>query len=779
MSSSINIIDLPSSPLHATTAEGDLRDAPVVATLMDGKTRTGRLAALDGPQASLVLMGKDDNRAAIEFSRLRYLEFLTRHPVSNERHPLEQHAGDVMMPGNSQDFRITYIDDKTFSGRTRGSFVDDVGIHLFQLVGNDKVSRLFIPARVVRKYYIGQRQVASETPDHITDADDRKSTGSKLKRRKSDVNSPGHIASDAGQLGRKIDELATRSGNLVSGMRIGGMLVEEGAITESQLDDALAVQARDEARKIGEILVEMGAIRGETLFRTLAHKFGMPFALLRNFFIDITCLQMVPEDVARKYTIIPLLLHKDRLVVAMDDPANTEAITLLRFITQHKIEPAIATPDDINWAITKYYGDEHDNRTAMEAAPQAIADHNGPSMFTEPSAAESTEEQPSMARAVASFLSNTILDAIERNASDIHLIPTGSQTNLLFRIDGKLIPVRQVSRMLMPSIIGRLAVMCDLPPSPTGGPRQGRTCMLSGDTAIELRITIGPEGLSEGVIIRILNEVARMRSIRDLGLEPREHRSLMEMLTRSYSLLVVCGNRNSGKTHTLYSALRELQAMKHEIMTVETPVKYYISGIEQIQGTDLTAAFGQLKSVKPQVLMIDDLQQPKALQTAAESALNGSLVLGKLHTPNAAGAIAALCAAGVSPRLLNSTLSGVLAQHLIHINCLTCAEEESVAPDIRHSLGVDDDEVFYRGTGCPMCNHTGYLRQKPIFELLRVTTGIQELIRNNASAGEINRHATADGMQSLVDNALYLARMRKTSLSEVHRLMQETQPGSH
>jgi type IV pilus assembly protein PilB len=769
MSPTSTVIDLPISPLRSTVSEGDLHDAPVVAMLMDGKTISGRLAGLDGPRATVTLVGKENNRIPIDFSRLRRLNFINKHPVNRDKHPLEGRGGEVLMPREAQEFRIVFSDNRMLTGRTRGSFVDEIGIHLFQVIGADHISRLFIPAKVIRKYSIGHKRIEEIRPAPVkTEKPAPAASGQNPapKRRKSDSKGRKATVQDSWQLRQKLEMPDSPPGDLLASKRIGEMLVEDGIITPEQLEAALAGQKRDCGKRIGEILVGMGTVKAGEIFSALAHKFGMPFVLLRDFFIDIACLNLVPVDIARKHMLIPLLLYNDRLVIAMDDPANTEAITLLRFMTQYKIEPTIATREDIAWAIDKYYGHPA-SAVAIDEAHLATSIRQR----LKPAEQRHENDQPSMAKAISSFVGNTIIDAIERHASDIHLIPAGSHANLLFRIDGKLIPVRRISSMLLPAIINRLAVMGDIDAAPAGGLRQGRACMVCKDHAIELRISLGPERIPDGAIIHVLNAITRLAPVTGIGLDPREQQLLLEMLSKSYSLVIVTGPEDSGKTRTLYAVLRELQSMHLDIVTVETPVKYYMNGIHQIQGKeDLATALGQVRGLNPRIVMIDDLHNPRTLQTAVECALNGSLVLGKLHAANAARAIETLIDAGIAPRLLNSTLVGVLAQHLVRLNCQFCAEEERIPPAVRKLHGVGDDEVFFRGTGCSHCNHTGYTGEQAVFELTGISTGIQALISDKAAAAEIERQAIAEGMSSIAEGALHLARTRKTSLAEVHRL---------
>lgn len=772
MSSHSTVIDLPVSPLRSTAAEGNLLNAPVVATLMNGKTITGRLSSLDGPQAVLTLQSNETVRSIIRFSELRQLNFVRKYPARNGGHPLELHAADVSMPSAVEGFQVVFTDGRFLSGRTRGSFVDDVGLHLFQLLDSAYISRVFIPAQAVRNYHIGNRKLEiarkrTAPKPQVTASVSEQSPA--MKRRKSDRKTSG-MALNSIQLEQTFEQQPARPGNSLLGSRqIGSMLVEENVITSEQLAAALKSQQDDKASKLGEILVRMGAASANDIYRTLAHKFGLPFVLLRDFHIDLECLGLVPAEVAYKYSLIPLVTYKNRLVVAMDDPANTEAVTLLRFISRYNIEPVIATGEDISWALGNYY-------VSPRSAPPGIRPEPAVSATKAPDARKRRDHGSADAeKPIISFIDNTVLDAIRRGAVDIHVVPNRDYIELLFRIGGVLTPIRRFSKVLHPKVMNRLKIMGGMNVNESGRPQQGRTSMVSRDLVFDLRITVAPGAGGESAWIHLLNTNTRLRTIKDLGLSMRDGCVFAEALNKIYSLVLVTGPEGSGKSRTLYAALLALKSQNRSILTLEDPIRHHLGGIDQVQidRRNSSAVDGVLKHMElrgTDVVMIGDIRDVETANSAIGTALNGHLVLGSLHARNATDALVALVRMGITPRKLRASLPCVAAQHALRLNCGHCMEIEDVKPEIRAALGVRSDEVFYRGKGCPKCNNTGYHGRKVIYELLETGPEIYALLESGASMAEIRRQAISSGMVPLTETALNEARMRAVSLTEAYLL---------
>ena len=767
MSSASHVIDLPVSPLRSTVAEGNLLNAPVAATLMSGKTVTGRLVALDGPQAVLTLHRSEKGRSIIKFSDLRQLNFISKHPTNTAKHPLVQdNPGVVSMPRAVEDFHVTFTDGRFLTGRTRGSFVDDVGLHLFQLVGSAYISRIFIPAQVVKKYSIGDSKSVTTHPHGGARTRKSEAAGEKkpaYNRRKTDRKASG-LAANSIQLEQALDKQAGQGGNALLGAKqIGAMLVEAGIITPEQLEAALKSQQEDRAQKLGEILVRMGTVSAHDIYRTLAHKFGLPFVLLRNFYIDLECLNLVPADVAQKYTLIPLVIHQNRLVVAMDDPANTEALTLLRFITRLTIEPTIATREDINWALGKYYGAA---RTQTAPAPVATIEKSSPApadKLVECLASDS-------AKPIISFVDNTFLDAIQRNAVDVHFVPKRDYVELLFRIDGALIPIRRFSKVLYPKVLDRLRIMAGM--SSASSARQGRTSIVSDDLIHELRVSLPDDPEGEEAVIHLLNTGTRLSPVGKLGLSTHDEFIFMEELNKTYSMVLVTGPENSDKSATLYAAMLALKAQNLRILTLEDPISYHLPGIDQIQLEPSAGYAGLISHMdlkNTDVVMFGELRDEETVACAIDTALNKHLVLGKLHADNTVEAVMKLTQMGIKPRQIKASLPCVLAQRALRLNCSHCLEIEDAPEEMRRALGVGMDEVFYRGKGCPRCNHTGYQGRIIVYEMLEMTPEIYTLLESGAAAADLRQQAIKSGMVTLMESALNQARKRTVSLTEAYQ----------
>jgi type IV pilus assembly protein PilB len=771
MSTPSNVIDLPVSPLRSTVAEGCLLNAPVAATLMNGRTITGRLVALDGPQAVLTLHSSEKGRSIIRFTDLRQLNFISKHPTNTARHPLQEaHANDVSMPRAVEDFHVVFTDGRSLSGRTRGSFVDNIGLHLFQLVGSAYISRIFIPSQVVRKYNIGDRKPATVHP-HTAARPNRESIpeGKKSapKRRKTDNRTQG-LAQNSMQLEQALDQQSAPDGeNLLGSKQIGRMLVEDNIITPEQLETALQTQQEDHSQKLGEILVKMGTVSAHDIYRTLAHKFGLPFVLLRNFYIDLECLSLVPADIAHRYALIPLVIHQNRLVVAMDDPANTEAITLLRFITRYTIEPTIATKDDINWAIGKYYGASTTPAPA-QPAPRPVA------------GTVQMRRAPANARAgaaggdkpIISFVDNTLLDAIQRNAVDIQMVPKRDYIDLLFRIDGVLIPIRRFSKVLYPKVLDRLKTMGGMNLHQDRVVQHGMTSFVSDGLIYGLRVTMNPGVDGMQTTIHLLNTNNRLRMIKDLGLSTRDADLLLEELSKTYSMVLVTGPDRSDKSATLYAALIELKSQDLRILTLEDPIAYHLGGIDQVQlepgmGSGIPGLVKHMDLRNADVVMFGEISDAVTADCALKTALGKHLVLGKMHAADTADAVVKLTRMGIEARHLKTSLRCVIAQRAVRLNCSHCMEVEQVAPERRQALGVMADEVFYRGKGCLRCNQTGFQGRVLVYELMEMTPEIYNLLERGASASDIRQQAIRDGMVSLSEHALYLARSRTVPITEV------------
>jgi type IV pilus assembly protein PilB len=303
-------------------------------------------------------------------------------------------------------------------------------------------------------------------------------------------------------------------------------------------------------------------------------------------------------------------------------------------------------------------------------------------------------------------------------------------------------------------------------------PQDGHTRVITENTTIDLRLSVIPTTKGESVVIRILDKRAGLKELDDLGLGAHETEQLRHLTSRSYGMFLVTGPTGSGKSTTLYAVLNVIKERNPHIITVEDPVEYDMEGINQIQispamGYTFAEALRHILRHDPDVIMVGEIRDLETARIANKAALTGHVMLSTLHTNDAASAITRLIDMGVEPYLLGSTLLGVMAQRLIRLNCSYCIAEEEVSAETRKMLGLGEDEVFYKGTGCNSCDNTGYHGRSAVCELLVVTPGMTTMINQGASSQEIKEEAIRQGMRSLIQNAVALARQKRTSIEEV------------
>jgi type IV pilus assembly protein PilB len=500
----------------------------------------------------------------------------------------------------------------------------------------------------------------------------------------------------------------------------------------------------------------------------LALRLDIPILSLRQFDIDPEAVALVSEEIARRYTLIPLLQHRGRLVVAMERPADEEVLRLMRFITGFGIEPCLAAAQEIETAIQSCYG----------AGPAGLIEGLAPDTEVEEAGMLREAERLGAQKPVVRLVNNIILDALQRRASDIHIRPDGMEAELLFRIDGLLQPVRRFGKSLLPAMVARIKVLGKMDISDRRLPQDGQARMHDGEEAVDLRISTIPTVAGESVVIRLLCARTGMKPLADLGLEPLDLQRLQECLQRSHGLLLVTGPTGAGKSTTLYAALQELRQRAVNIVTVEDPVEYRLAGMGQIQ-VNRVPGYGFARALKhilrhdPDVVMIGEIRDRETARIAIESALTGHLVLSTLHTNDAISAVSRLVDMGIEPYLVASALSGVIAQRLVRCNCPCCIAPEPLAQHIRTRLRLGAAEGFRKGAGCDECLHSGYQGRAAVYELLLVSPELRRLIVQGVSLEEMRMLALEQGLRPLTQQALRKARAGITSLEEVYRVRLE------
>jgi type IV pilus assembly protein PilB len=496
----------------------------------------------------------------------------------------------------------------------------------------------------------------------------------------------------------------------------------------------------------------------------------VPVAELAEFEPSSKALETLPADMATRLNVLPLVREGDLLMLALAEPLNVEQLHLLRFVSQCRLVAVLAAGDDIRQAIGRCYTVHSD---AGELESMAISEMETGSEEEELrvwSEAETLARQAPIVRLV-----NTLLaDAVSRRASDIHIRPGQKTFEVLYRINGTLVPVRRLRRALLPPVVGRIKILASMNSSEHRLPQDGRIRIIENNAGVDLRISIIPSQFGESVVIRILARTVDMRSLDAIGFETADLARLRDLLRRSMGIVLVTGPTGSGKTTTLYAALQEVVRQNVNIITVEDPIEYELENVIQIQvnpGIDFTfpRALRHILRHDPDVILIGEMRDFETAKIAVESALTGHLVFSTLHTNDAPSALVRLIEMGVEPYLIRSAVIGVLAQRLVRTNCPHCRAHEPVDMLMRTNLDLGPDEIFWHGTGCDRCHGTGFSGRQAIYELLVMDKQLAQRVEVGVSADVYRDSALASRMFSLPANGIKLARTGVVSLAEIYR----------
>jgi len=557
-------------------------------------------------------------------------------------------------------------------------------------------------------------------------------------------------------------------------VRLGEVLRSEGLISEKQLDTALKIQQSytSGSHHLGQMLVESGLVTPEQLNLALARKLSIPFVSLEGYEIPLPLITRVPPEIARHYKVLPLAELGSALVVAMVNPFDQAAVDALRFNSKMNIEIVMASADEIGEALNTHYSSFEEIEALEDLKLDPIAEPAGKEE------AAHTIEAEAKKKPIVRLLNSIVLQAVNSKASDINIRPEKDKVNVFFRIDGKLQFIRSLSRDLLPALVSRVKITGQMDISERRLPQDGHARLQRRGKQIDLRISVLPTVNGESVVIRILDKDTGFRPLDELGFSEYDLYKVRRMINRPNGMFLVTGPTGSGKSTTLYAVLNEVKQRNPHILTVEDPVEYDMEGAEQVQislakGYTFAEAMRHFLRHDPDVIMVGEIRDEETAHIANKAALTGHLVFSTLHTNDAASTVARLLDMGVESYLLSTTLLGVMAQRLIRVNCPECVTEEKIDLHIRQTLKLGADEKFKRGEGCLKCHYTGYHGRTTVTELLSVSNEVSRLIIGGRPAKEIAELAISQGMRTLQENGLELARSGITSIEEVYALCSE------
>jgi len=529
--------------------------------------------------------------------------------------------------------------------------------------------------------------------------------------------------------------------------RLGQVLCEKSYLDNSQLAQAL-VEQKVSRRRLGEILLDLGYITQSQLTEALAVQVGIERIDLTDISLERQLIAVVPAELVSRHNILPLWQVDGQLGVAMVNPFDTQAVEDLRMVTGLLIARYYGQPMEMERAILKFYG-SNVARMLENLAPIEHQQEEGGNGDYSPAKLHELAREPSL----VNLVNLIVLEAIEARASDVHVEPFEHQVKIKYRIDGSLIEKAPSPKRLQAAIVSRIKIMANMNIAERFVPQDGHIDFPGAKSKVDIRVSTVPTIFGESVSMRILDKSASLYSLHDLGMNQATLEGFTEGLAKSHGIILVTGPTGSGKTTTLYAALNKIYSPSLKIITIEDPVEYRLDGIIQMQVNPkrgLTFATGLRHIVRqdPDIIMVGEIRDRETADIAIRSAMTGHLVFSTLHTNDAAGAVTRLIDMGVEPFLLASSLEVVMAQRLVRRICQYCKESykptKTLLKSLNNSVEIDSDVELYHGKGCNECMNSGMRGRTAIFELLRMTNQLREMIVSKPTTEQIVKAAPAD-----------------------------------
>ncbi|SER67445.1 GspE/PulE family protein [Salisediminibacterium halotolerans] len=543
--------------------------------------------------------------------------------------------------------------------------------------------------------------------------------------------------------------------------RLGDLLVEAGLITAEQVEETVASKGQ---QKLGDALLDQGLIREEELIEVLEYQLGIPHVHLNEQPIDGQTLNLVPEDFAQRNLVFPLGKKGNRLQIAMADPMDYVVLEDLRMSTGFDIEPVITGRKDVKEAIVRHYSTAEEADINVEAV-----DDSARELMT----AEDDETQAPIIRTVNELL----ITGLKKEASDVHLDPQENKVLVRYRVDGVLQTDRALNKQHQNEIIARIKIMANLNITEVRLPQDGRVKVTMDGKPVDLRISIMPTVFGEKVVIRILDMSEAIKALDELDLNALNLERFRELIRRPSGMVLLTGPTGSGKTTSLYAAINQLNTEKVNIITIEDPVEYQMTGINQVQvNPDIGLTFANgLRSIlrqDPNVVMVGEVRDKDTAEIAVRASLTGHLVFSTLHTNSAVVTIPRLIDMGIEPFLVMSSLSGIVAQRLVRKVCPVCAESYEPTKMEREAFEKRNMTVktLKRGTGCDACRHSGYRGRMAMHEILLIDDEIRRKVLNEEPIATVRDYAYEQDMIFLVEDGLLKAKKGETTVEEVFRV---------
>ena len=551
--------------------------------------------------------------------------------------------------------------------------------------------------------------------------------------------------------------------------RIGDYLVNQGLITSEQLQQVLDAQkASNGSKKFGDVVVELGFMSEVNFAKALAGNLRVQYVDLDNVEINTDAVQMVPEALARKHTVIAINVQGKRLTVATNDPVNFIVLEDIKVSTGMDTVPVLATTSAINKAIGKCYSMQNVD-SVLEGVNQMGGD------LGEMSEADLESKDRVESAPIVKLATTIVENSYRADATDIHIEPFDKYTRIRIRVNGDLVELMNISSAVHSALTTRFKLISGMNIAEKRIPQDGRFTQVVDGTTLDVRVSSLPMVHGEKIVIRILStgQIA-LRKITDLGMSDYNYTLFESMLRVPHGVILVTGPTGSGKTTTLYAALGEIAKPNVNVVTAEDPVEKAIDGINQCQvntkaGMTFAAALRSILRQDPDVVMIGEMRDTETADIGIRAAITGHLVLSTLHTNDAASTVVRLVDMGVAPYMVATSLIGVIAQRLVKVLCPDCKKPRMTTPEENDLMGLDHSIQIFEAGGCPACNNTGYRGRTAIHEIIHCTTKVSSIIAGGGTKEEIEKAAKEQGTKLLRDNAAELVQAGETSIDELVR----------
>ncbi len=561
------------------------------------------------------------------------------------------------------------------------------------------------------------------------------------------------------------------------GRPLGRVLIKMAKVNRAQVSEALELQKKKRG-PLGRLLVELGYVSDRDVHFALAAQAGMEPITLKEIDIEKPIIELIPAQMANTYRLVPTDYDKatNTLWVALASPDNFQATDDLKTLMGFNVVARITTPEDMAEALNRYYPEEtaasiSDIISEMEEDPEL-------SKFQNRGESIDIDELREMADStgVKKLLNLVLLQAIRDKSSDIHFEPFEHEFKMRYRIDGVLFEMVPPPKHVAMAVSSRIKVMANLDIAERRMPQDGRIELMVQGRPVDLRVAVLPTMFGESVVLRVLDRAQVNLDLERVGLREDELNIFRQLIKKPHGILIVTGPTGSGKTTTLYSALRELNKPEVKILTSEDPVEYDIDGLVQCQikpeiGLTFARCLRSFLRQDPDIILVGEIRDLETAQISVQASLTGHLVFSTLHTNDAPSSIARLLDLGLEPFLVTATLEAIVAQRLVRRICQNCKEEYQPTEEQLMQIALRPEEVegrvFYYGKGCEYCNNTGYRGRLAIFEIMVLDDELRELIMKHASTGVLRSAARQRGMRTLRESGLMAIYDGITTIEEV------------